>query len=212
MSRGFLRFAFATLILFAAATSASAQIAASGYVGFGTAIDGSIGPLNTLGGGTLYNTPSMSGLFDTIGGDVIFFHKLGIGAEVSFRNGRGPYAELTYRPDFYDVNAVYQRSFGRFHPQFQAGIGRANINFYYTPAFCDGFPQGCRSNIASASGSNYLELHLSGGVVYYVYKKSVFIRPQVDIRYAKNMSYFSSPWIPEFSVAVGYTFRRGGQK
>jgi hypothetical protein len=208
LSRGFLRFAFATLILFAAATCARAQISGSAYVGFGTATDGSIGSLNTLGGGTVYNTSSLGGLFDTIGGDVIFFHNLGVGAEVSFRNGRGPYAGLTYRPDFYDVNAVYNRSFGRFRPEFQAGIGRANINFYYTPAFCAGFSQGCSSNTASASGANYLELHLSGGLSYYVYK-SVFIRPQVDIRYVKNMSYFSSPWVPEFSVAIGYTFRRG---
>ncbi|HWF40199.1 MAG TPA: hypothetical protein VG322_16870 [Candidatus Acidoferrales bacterium] len=195
------------LILFAIATCTRAQIVASGYVGFGTAIDGSVGPLNTLGGGMVYNAPSLGGLFDTIGGDVIFFHNLGIGAEVSFRN-RGPYAGLTYRPNFYDVNAVYERSIGRFSPEFQGGIGRANINFYYTPQFCATFPQGCQSTTAAASGANYLELHLSGGVGYNVYK-SVFIRPQVDIRYVKNMSYFSSPWVPEFSVAIGYTFRRG---
>lgn len=211
MPRGFLKFAFSTLILLAASTCLSAQISASAYVGFGSATDGSIGPLNTLGGGTVYSTSSLGGLFDTIGGDVIFFHNLGVGAEVSFRNGRGPYAGLTYRPTFYDVNAVYQRPFWRFTPEVQGGIGRMNLNFYYTPQFCASFPQGCQSTTGSSSGANYFELHFAGGVRYYVYK-SVFIRPQIDIRHAKNLSYFSSPWIPEYSVAVGYTFRLPGGK
>lgn len=209
MPRSFLGLALGMVVVLAAIPTRG-QISGSAYVGFGTAMDGSIGPLNTLGGGTVYNTSSLGGLFDTIGGDVIFFHNLGIGAEVSFRNGRGSYAGLAYRPTFYDVNAVYEPSFGRFTPEAQGGIGRANLNFYYTPQFCVTFPQGCGSTTAAASGANYFELHFAAGVRYYVYK-SVFVRPQVDVRYVKHMSYFSSAWIPEYSVSIGYTFKRGGE-
>ena len=201
-------FAVGFLLLFAGAAVVRAQ-SGSIYYGGGTAMDSSIGPLNTLGGGVIYNTPRMGGFFETIGGDVIFFHHLGVGGEVSFRNGRAPYAGLEYSSKFYDVNAVYQpvTLATHFTPEVQAGFGRANLNFYYTPQFCLGFPQGCRSTTAQATGANYLELHFAGGVRYYAYK-GLFVRPQVDVRWVDNFSYFGSPWVREYTVAIGYTLRR----
>jgi hypothetical protein len=202
-------FAFALLVLFVSAISARAQ-SGSIYVGFGTATDSSIGSINTLNGGVQYSTPTLGGLFDTVGGDVIFFHNLGAGIEYSFLNGRSSYAGLNYRPAFYDVNAVYQ-PFGssrRLIPEIQGGVGRASLRFYYTPAFCLGYALGCRSNTAQATGTNYLEIHGAGGVRYYLYK-SLFIRPQVDVRWVHNFAYFGRSVVPEFTVAIGYTLRRG---
>jgi hypothetical protein len=183
---------------------------ASIYYAGGTTRDSSVGLLNTLGGGTLYGTPSLGGFFSTIGGDVIFFHGLGVGGEVSFRNGRTAYAGLTYRPSFYDVNAVYKRSFGSFAVEGQGGAGRANFNFYYTPTFCAGFPQGCQSTTGQAAGANYLEWHFAGGVRYYAYK-GLFVRPTIELRRVDRLTYFSSQWIPQYSVAIGYTIQRNSE-
>ena len=209
MSLTIARFALGLLLLLAAATFAQAQ-SGSLYYGGGTATDSSIGSINTLDGGVVYSAPSLGGFFETVGGDVIFFHNLGIGAEVSFRNGKAPYAGLEYSPKFYDVNVVYQRRAftDRFLVEVQGGLGRANLNFYYTPQFCLGFPQGCRSNTAQATGANYLELHGAGGLRYYVYK-GVFVRPQVDLRWVHDFTYFGRSVVPEFTFAVGYTLRRG---
>lgn len=197
----------ATLIC---AASASAQ-SGSVYFAGGTATDSSIGAINTLGGGIIYNTPSMGGFFETIGGQVIFFHNLGVGAEVSFRNSKAPYAGLEYRPIFYDINAVYQRHLGKFVPEVQGGFGRANINLYYTPQFCSGYPQGCTNSTGAAHGADYAQVHFGAGIPFYVYK-DFFVRPQVDVRWVRNMSFFGSSWVPEYSVAIGYTFHLPGGK
>ncbi len=90
----------------------SAQLAkaqgASVYFGLGTAVDSSSGqPIDTFGNGTLYNTPKMGGLFENVGGDVMFRPHLGVGFETSFRS-QSNYAGLNYRPFFYDFNAIYQ--------------------------------------------------------------------------------------------------------
>jgi hypothetical protein len=201
------------LTVTAALISAAPVSAQTGsvYYAAGSATDSSIGPINTLGSGTLYNTPSMGGFFDTIGGEVIFYHNLGVGAEVSFRNSKAPYAGLQYRPSFYDVNAVYQRHLGKFTADVQGGFGRANINLYYTPQFCAGYSQGCMNTTGAAHGADYAQLHFGGGVRYYVYKE-FFVRPQIDVRWIDNMNYFGSSWVPEYSVAIGYTFRRPGTK
>ena len=199
------------LPVIAALTCAASAVAQSGSVYFagGTATDSSIGSINTLGGGIVYNTPSMGGFFETIGGQVIFFHNLGVGAEVSFRNSKAPYAGLEYRPIFYDINAVYQLHLGKFTPEVQGGFGRANINLYYTPQFCSGYPQGCTNSTGAAHGADYAQLHFGGGVPFYVYK-DFFVRPQVDVRWVRNMSFFGSSWVPEYSVAIGYTFHLPG--
>ncbi len=77
---------FIPLLVFA--TSARAQ-SGSVYFGGGTASDSSAGPIDTLGAGITYTTPRMGGFFDTVGGDVILFHHLGVGAEVSFVTAKG---------------------------------------------------------------------------------------------------------------------------
>ena len=190
-------------------TSANAQ-SGSVYFAGGTATDSSSGPVNTLGGGTIYNSPSMGGFFETIGGDVILRHGLGVGAEVSFRKDQGAYAGLGYRPEFYDINAVYQplHFTGRIVPEVQGGAGRISLRFYDTPAFCQTFFEGCRSTTGQISTVNHFQLHFAGGVRFYVVK-GLFVRPQVDFHFVRNFVEFGSSWVPEYSVAVGYTFRRG---
>jgi hypothetical protein len=187
--------------------------AQSGSVYFtaGTAVDSAAGPVNTLGGGTVYNRSSLGGFFGTIGGDVRIWHGWGVGAEYSFKKDRDAYAGLSYRPEFYDVNAVYQPvrfSKGRLVPKFEGGFGRMVIRYYDTPQFCQSFFLGCKSLTGLVSQENYLQIHFGAAVQYYVYK-SVFVRPEIDIRYMHDMVDFNSPVVPEFSVGIGYTIRRG---
>jgi hypothetical protein len=189
--------------------AAKAQIL-SGYIGGGTATDSSVGPINTLGGGTIYQAPRMGGFFETYGGDFIFFHGLGIGAEESKRRDLGAYAGLQYRALFFDANVVYRPwtlKKRRFQPEFQAGYGRADLDLYVTPQICRTLPQGCgASNVAIASVSDG-EFHVAAGARVYLYR-GAFVRPQFDLRRVPNdfSTYFGSSWIPEYSVAVGYTF------
>ena len=180
------------------------------YFAGGTAIDSSSGPVDTLGGGTTYNSPRLGGFFETIGGEVIIRHGLGVGGEFSFRKDRGPYAGLSYRPEFYDVNAVYEpiRFRGRLVPKFEAGFGRMVLRYYDTPQFCESFFLGCKSSDGLVSQVNYFQGHFGAGVQYYVYK-SVFVLPQVDIHYVRKMVDFGSTVVPAFSVGIGYTIRRG---
>lgn len=200
---------FAFLSLLGYATLAAAQ-SGSVYWAAGTATDSSSGPINTLDGGVVYDTPRMGGFFDTVGGDIILRHGLGVGADISFRQNKGPYAGLAYRPTFYDVNAVYHpRTInGRLIPEVQAGFGRLNLKFYDTPQFCLTYSQGCQSTTGEITTRNRFSLNGGGGLNVYVYK-SFFIRPQVDIRWVHHLVDFGSSWVPEYTVALGYTFRKG---
>lgn len=184
----------------------------SGYIGAGTATDSSAGPIDTLGGGTTYPTPGLGGLFETYGGDFVFFHGLGVGAEESKRADLGAYAGLQYRASFFDANVIYRpwTLKRRFQPEFQAGYGRADLNIYVTPQICTTLPQGCggpNAEIVSVSDS---EFHVGAGVRIYVYR-GAFVRPQFDLRRVPNdfSTYFGSSFIPEYSVVVGYTFNIG---
>lgn len=198
----------ALVFLFLGCIPAARAQLLSGYIGAGTATDSSIGPVDTLGGAMTYQSPRMGGVFETYGGDFIVFHGLGVGAEESKRWDLGDYAGLQYRALFFDANVVYRPWIlrRRFQPEFQAGYGRADLNLYVTPQICTTLPQGCpgpRAEIASVSDGQF---HIAAGVRIYVYR-GAFVRPQFDLRRVPNdfSTYFGSSWIPEYSVAVGYT-------
>jgi hypothetical protein len=192
--------------------AAKAQLL-SGYIGGGTATDSSAGSIDTFGAGTTYPAPSMGGFFETYGGDFIFFHGLGVGAEESKRYDLGSYAGLQYRAIFFDANVVYRPWMARksrFSPEFQAGYGRADLNLYTTPQICTMLPQGCgavNGEIVSVSDSQF---HVAAGVRIRVYK-GAFVRPQFDLRRVPDnfSTYFGSSFIPQYSVVVGYTFNIG---
>src|SRR5271170_3950756 len=94
------------VLLLAGAGIAKAQ-SADVYFGVGTAQDSSNGQsIDTFGDGTLYPTPRLTGAFGTFGGDYMVKPAIGVGFEYSARFSQGAYAGLTYRPKFYDFNAV----------------------------------------------------------------------------------------------------------
>ena len=194
------------VVLFGAVLFSQAQNA-SVYFGLGSATDSSNGqPLDTFGDTT---GPTMGGLFGTFGGDVMFRPNFGFGAEYSFRTSQADYAPnagVNYRPVFYDFNGIWHPvlSNSRIVPEFQAGLGGVDLKFYETETEC------AVSNVCSTlneyiASSNHFQVHFSGGVRFYV-NSGLFIRPQFDLHWVNNFQEFGRNWVPQYSVAVGYTF------
>jgi len=202
-------FAILSLVLLGAVQFADAQNA-SVFFGLGSAHDSATNqPLDTFGDGTLFNTPTLGGTFVRLGGDVMVRPKLGFGADFSFRASQGAYAGLNYRPLFYDFNAIYQplgNTSSKIVPELQGGLGGVDLKFYLPQSSCDQFA-GCSSSNLFLESSHHFQLHLGGGVRFYV-KGGIFVRPQVDVHWVHNFFQFGSDWAPEYSVAVGYTFGR----
>ena len=203
------RAAFLLIVLpFAAAAPAHAQNA-SVFIGVGSATDSSSNQsVDTFGTGMPFTTPKMTGLFGTVGAEAMFRSYLGFGGEAAFRFRQGPYAGLNYRPTFYDFNLIFQPlpKWVRVVPEFQAGLGGAKLSFYYTQSFCNIFA-GCQTSNGYLLGSNHFQLHASAGVRFYI-TRNTFLRPQADLHYVTNFFQFGSGRVPQYTLAIGYTFGR----
>lgn len=198
---------FICLLTFGAGL-ADAQAGLDAYFGVGAATAPSSGQLiDTYGNGTLYGTPRLGGTFGKAGVDFLLTPHFGINGEADFRFSQGGYAGLTYRPTFYDFNGVwlpFGDRFKRVVPEFEAGLGGVNLKFYYPNSYCDAFA-GCSSNNQYIESSNHLQLHLAGGVRFYL-THHVFIQPQIDARWVNNFYQFGSDWVPEYSASLGWSF------
>jgi hypothetical protein len=175
------------------------------YFGMGTARDTSNGQsFDFFGTGIPKSTPSLDGLFGTFGGDFMLRHNLGIGAEYSWRFSQHPYADLSYRPAFWDFNAVFQPTFAqkRIVPEFQGGLGGANLKFYVPQQSC---LVSCQTFNTLIQSSNHFQVHGLAAVRFYVHG-NVFVRPQVDLRWVHNFVEFGRDFVPQYGVSVGYTF------
>jgi hypothetical protein len=198
------------LLLFVALSLGTAKTAnaqsADIYFDIGTAIDKSNGQsVDFFGTGTPLPTPKMTGLFGGFGGSFMFRRTIGFGAEYFSRFAQGSYAELNYRPKFYDFNAVWMPIRSKYvAPEFQAGIGGVSLSFYLPPQ-CDA-TLGC-STSSFITSSRHFQTHLGIGVNFYM-KNGVFFRPQADVHYVRNFSQFGSNWAPAYSIAIGYMFGR----
>ena len=182
----------------------------AGISGVGTARDSSTGQgIDTFGTGMPINTPTLNGTFVTLGADLMVKPKIGVGGEVSFRATQGPYSGLNYRPLFYDFNAIYQPigTSGKIVPELQGGLGGVDLKFYLPQSACDQFG-GCSSSNTYLESSHHFQLHMGGGVRFYV-KGGIFVRPQVDVHWVNNFFQFGSNWVPEYKyAAVGYAVRQ----
>jgi hypothetical protein len=201
-----LRTTFIMLVLLSVGiTRANAQ-SAGVLFGLGTATDSSNGQTLDEFGDV---GPKMTGLFATFAGDVMFRQSLGFGAEYSFRTSQSNYAPqagVNYRPIFYDFNAIFHPlpKSTRVVPEFQGGLGGADLKFYANQTQC-ALPGVCNTLNEYIASSNHFQLHFSGGVRFYV-TQSLYIRPQVDVHWVNNFQEFGSDWVPQYSVAIGYSF------
>jgi hypothetical protein len=162
------------------------------------------------GGGTL-TAPAASttaeslrgGFYSTISGDLLFFHNLGVGGEVSWRGSQNNYptigGPLPYRPVFFDFDAVFAPSlpFHKIQPQFEAGIGAEDIRFY-SASFCSIYTGTCYAT------SKHFMGHLGAGLKLYFFG-NFFVRPEADVYLVNNNVEFSSLYATRVGVSIGYT-------
>jgi hypothetical protein len=199
-----IRFSVALASMFLChAAFVSAQTRFDAYFGMGTASAGSNGLVTTNNAGALVTAPSLDGVFGTIGGAVMLKPSYGVGAQVSWRFTQADYLIYTYRPIFYDFNGIWTPSLGkRVMPEFQAGFGGASFRFYDASQPYYDYNTGRYSTFAGSS--NHLQLHLAGGLRVF-FKPHLFVRPQLDYHWVRNLNEFGSNSVPEFSVAIGYS-------
>ena len=192
--------AIAALFIFSAFSSAEPRIDV--YFGMGTMSVGAASPLEDAYG-TLFLRPSLDGVFGTFGGAVMFKPSFGVGAEVSVRFRQGDYVFLGYRPVFYDFNAIWTPSLGmRIMPEFQAGFGGVRTSFYDASSPYYDYNTGRYSTLAARS--SHFQLHAGAGLRIYVTRR-VFVRPQLDYHWVRNMWEFKSSSVPAYSLAIGWS-------
>ena len=179
------------------------------FFGVGTMTDDSAGTsIDTFGTGNPFTSPRLGGTFGKAGANIMITPYLGVGGEADFRFSQGSYAGLTYRPTFYDFNAIFAPTAHRFKrivPELQAGLGAVNLKFCSPSAtYCDQFA-GCSSSNYALESSNHFQVHLAGGIRFYA-TPHLFIQPQVDAHYVNNLFQFGSNWVPEYSASIGWSF------
>ncbi len=163
--------------------------------------------IDVLGDGNFRNTPSLDGVFMNLGGGIMLSPRFGFGAEVSFKPQQSDYAGLGYRPVIYDFNGIMHPipSSKRIVPELQAGLGGANMRFYYSQKDCNVF-EGCPGTNVLVQSSNHFQLKAGAGVAFFV-TPHVYVRPQFDIHWVHNFTdYFGTNWVPQYGVSVGYRF------
>ena len=155
--------------------------------------------------------PTIGGVFGVFGADFMWKPHLGFNGEYAFRFAQANYlpaAGLKFRPGFYDFNAVYQPISGsdsRIVPLIVGGIGGARIALYEVQtASVTGITS--TSSYPVGLNANHFQVHAGVGVKLYV-KGSIFIKPQFDFHYVTHLTdQFGRNWVPQYTVAVGYSF------
>ena len=151
-----------------------------------------------------HNPQSLSGgVYPVLGADLLIWHNLGVGGQVSWRATRGLYQDvLDYRPIFYDFDAVYARKAGRVGFALMGGIGAESTRFYQDSCVSFNPSTGQCSNFVS---SNHFLTHLGGALRLYV-TPSVYLAPEIHYYYVRNNVDFTSPNVTRYSLNIGYTF------
>ncbi len=193
-----------TLLAFAGIAQAQQFDAA---FGFGTV---TAPAASTTSSGTF---PSLSGgLYPTFSGDVLLWHHLGFGGEVSPRLRQAFYGGTsnnfgvtqTYRPIFYDFNAVYGRTFKKekFGGDIMAGVGGEDLRFY-TPYTTCGYIS-CTNYVSS----NHFAGHFGADLRFYFWGHA-FIRPEAHYYIVHNNVEFNNVNPARFAISIGYSFVPG---
>lgn len=208
---------FLVLFLLMGAQLASAQ-GVSAYFGLGSATD-SATTSPGCGAKQIFDDvtgvcepgPTMGGVFGVLGADFMIKPHFGVNGEYSFRFGQADYlpaAALKVRPAFYDFNAVFQPYAGdkRIVPVIEGGVGGAKLSLYFNQQGC--VTSICQNSSQVVATANHFLVHGAVGVKLYV-KGGIFVKPQFDARWVHNLDQqYGRNFVPEYTVAIGYTFGR----
>ncbi len=199
---------------------AAAQTSFDVNIGFGTARAGSNGGgIDNLSSPNAFGScipnsgdpncipnPSLGGFFLGLGGDLMLYKHIGIGAEVAFQPARGDYGPLQYRQTFYDFNGIVAPvNEKRVQVQVQGGIGGAKTGFVINQSFCAGTAI-CQSYNQSFGSENHFQVHVGVGIQLFV-TEHLFLRPQFDFHYVPNFTdQFGHNYAPAAMIWFGYSF------
>lgn len=141
------------------------------------------------------------GLYPSFGGDFIFFHGFGIGAQVAFRATQSNYFGNSVRPILYDFNIVWEPvpTGARIRPDLAVGVGADSLRVYQGAFTCGSFT-GC----TNYTSSNHFILHAAVGVKLYL-TDHIFLRPSVDYYNIRHDQEFLVPSAYQAGIAIGYT-------
>lgn len=150
------------------------------------------------------------GAYPGVSGDVLFWHNLGVGAEVFWRGSQSDnyYASffgpgLGFRPVFYNFNAVYSpKIVDHVYLELVGGVGALDTHFYACN-LCTGSGGGGSTLISS---SNHFDADFGGGLKIYP-GHGFFIRPEARFYVINNDTDYSSNHAARVGVSIGYTFR-----
>ena len=214
-------------VLFCGVQLASAQSAFNLNLGVGAIQDkASAGQvdqtLNTCTTGDLYgpcvSSPALSGATIGVGGDVMLWKKFGIGAEAAFQPAKQTYVNLNAsaaasglnslavqsRMTLFDVNGIYQPvNTKRAAFKLEGGIGGANLKFYESGSSSSVL--GNQNSSQYLASTNHFQVHGGVGVEIYL-TDHIFIRPQFDVHYVRNLTQFGSNLVKTEMVWLGYNW------
>lgn len=153
--------------------------------------------------------PAMGGLFGTVGVDYMFKRHYGINGEYTTKIGDAVYLPnggLKMRPNFYDVNFLWEPRSGdkRFMPYANTGFGGTRISLYFNPS-------DAVTGLSTPTGTffhsnNYLQWHVGLGMKVYVHG-NIFVKPEFDLHYTIHLNnQFARNGVIGYVIAAGYTF------
>lgn len=192
------------LLSFACATVATFSNAAQAQkIDLAFGISTITAPGASQGNGVDHAPVSLTGgTYPGFSGDVLFFHNLGIGAEVYWKASQAEYAGqgFNYRPLFYDFNAVYAPKLASHtYLELVGGIGALSTRFY-TGTVCGIY------NCSNYQSSNHFDGDFGVGLKLYP-AGGFFVRPEARFYLINNNLDFSSNHATRYGLSIGYTFR-----
>ena len=161
---------------------------------------------DSCSGNCQINQSLAGGAFPGVSGDVLFWHNLGVGAEVFWRGsqGAGNYFNeigVNYRPVFYNFNAVYSPKLASHaYLELVAGVGAMSTHLYECS---DCGITGGSSEVAS---STHFDGDFGAGLKLYLLK-GLFVRPEARIYLINNNTNFAGSYATRVGASIGYTFR-----
>jgi len=142
------------------------------------------------------------GAYVGFNGDVLFWHNLGVGAEINWKASQGNYADqgFGYRPIFWNFNAVYSPKLAsHVYLDLVGGIGGESTH-YYTGTVCGIY------TCSNYQGITHFDGDFGAGLKL-VTRHGIFIRPEVREYLINNNQEFSSNHATRYGATLGFTFR-----
>ncbi len=172
-------------------------------IDFGFAVSGLEAPSANSANSDHTPVSLTGGAYLGFNGDVLFWHNLGVGAEINWRASQAQNyfnQGFNYRPIFYNFNAVYSPKIAsRVYGELVAGIG-AEDTHYYTGTTCGIYT--CQN----FQGISHFDGDFCGGLKLLA-TRHVFIRPEMRVYLVRNNQEFSSDHSIRYGATIGYTFK-----